>query len=1057
MPGGVLSHILLFVLFFFSGLTGLVYEVVWVRLFTEVFGNTTYAVTAVLAAFMAGLSLGAWIFGRFIDTRKEYLLIYTILESGIALCAASVPLAVPALSGLYSVLYKSFHFSEAALTAARFGISFALMLPSTMLMGGTLPVLGKSLVRRTGEIGRRTAALYGINTLGASLGCIITGFLLIKNLGARGSVFLAAAINLLIAALVFVMLRAGLLGPAGEEARAAPPGSAESDPMRARRRLLFLVLVGAAGFASLSYEILWTRLLVFKLKTTVYAFASMLSVYLLGIGAGSLLFPLIEKRMGIKDYWSLWGVLQAGIAAAGFCSLLSFAGIALLPIEAPTTGMGWTHKLLSGNLLHSLVVMGLPTLLMGLAFPVATAAYTRQVASYGRSVGILYACGTAGSILGSIATGFFLVSALGTQGSTEALVLLGGAVAAIALAFSPGTPAGKKRAPSADRTGRIKIIAAIAIILVLSAAVAALPRGHLLRYMNTGELAHDITAVIDDAHEGVEGITTVHHFADGGRVISTGSINVAGTAFTLRTTQKLQAHIPLLLHPKPRLVCQIGFGSGETSRIVCSYGIERLDLVEISRAVIDMADRHFRDINGGVTADPRFRAIIMDGANYLRLTGERYDIIMNDSIWPYYAGNSGLYTREYFEAAKGRLLPGGIMTSWVPVSMDYESLAVLLKTFHAVFPRVSLWFATSHENQHALIVGSSETVAINPLRFRERFARLAKPDLAEIGYGTPAAFLDIYKFDEEAIAEMEWAGAYHTVDRPYLEFAESRTTMHDLSNGLMMIRLYRKDAARLPGVAADAGLRAGLALLYEATGHVLNGLVLRAGADASYRGEYIKALSLVPDYPGISSARDEGKTPSEEQSKGIPEFNRAILEAKGLLGEGRFMEMLPVLERAIRLDPRSGEAYTLRGEAFLKMGRFGDAMEHLKKAIELSPERFEAYYHLGWIYFRMGDLDAATAQFEKGIDRNPKAAELHYLLGKALAYKNRPREARRSFQRAAALSPFDAEFYYELGAIDEREGNTESAIRSYEKAIKLNPQHVDAKRRIEFLRARSMR
>lgn len=1057
MPGGGLSPILLLVLFFLSGFTGLVYEVVWVRLFAEVFGNTTYAVTAVLAAFMAGLSLGAWILGRLIDTRKQYLPVYALLEAGIALCATAVPLAVPALSGLYSVLYTSFHFSEAALTAARFGISFALMLPSTMLMGGTLPVLGKTLVRRTGEIGRRTGALYGVNTLGASLGCIITGFLLIKNLGARGSVFLAAATNLLIAALVFIILRTGLPEPAGEEARATPPRTAEGGPMRARSRLLFLVLVGAAGFASLSYEILWTRLLVFKLKTTVYAFASMLSVYLLGIGAGSLLFPLIEKRKGIKDYWSLWGVLQAGIAATGFCSLLTFAGIALLPVAAPTTGQGWTYKLLSGNLFHSLIIMAIPTLLMGLAFPAAVAAYTRQVASYGRSVGMLYACSTAGSILGSIATGFLLVSALGTQGSMEAIALLGGAVAAIALAFSPEQPSEKKRAPSAGRSGRIKRIAAIAIILVLSAAVAALPRDHLLRYMNTGELAHDITAVIDDAHEGVEGITTVHHFADGGRVISTGSINVAGTAFTLRTTQKLQAHIPLLLHAKPRLVCQIGFGSGETSRIVCSYGIERLDLVEISRAVIDMADRHFRDINGGVTADPRFRAIIMDGANYLRLAGTRYDIIMNDSIWPYYAGNSGLYTREYFEAAKRRLLPGGIMTSWVPVSMDYESLAVLLKTFHAVFPRVSLWFATSHENQHALIVGSSDPLAIDPLQFRERFARLAKPDLAEIGYATPAAFLDIYKFGEEAIAEMEWAGAYHTGDRPYLEFAESRTTMHDLSNGLMMIRLYRRDAAHLPGVAADTGLRTELALLYKATGHVLNGLVLRAGADATYRAEYLKALALVPNYPGISSTRDEVKTPGEDPLKGIPEFNRAILEAKGLLGEGRFMEMLPVLDRAIRLDPRSGEAYTLRGEACLKMGRFGDAIEYLKKAIELSPERFEAYYHLGWIYFRMGDLDAAIARFESGIDRNPKAAELHYILGKALSYKNRTREARRSFQRAAALSPFDAEFYYELGAIDEREGNSSEAIRSYEKAIRLNPQHTEAKRRIVYIRERSMR
>lgn len=1054
MPGGGPFPILLLILFFLSGFTGLVYEVVWVRLFTGVFGNTTYAVTAVLAAFMAGLSLGGYLFGRLVDTRKHYLLIYATLEAGIALCAAAILFVIPALSGVYSALYTTWHFSESALTTTRFALSFALMLPPTMLMGGTLPVLGKFFVRRDGEIGTKTGVLYGVNTLGASIGCLATGFFLIRHLGARGSVFLAAITNLLIATCVFAVIRAGLIRSGGEEARPAQPEDREGDSIHGR--ILFLILVTAAGFVSLSYEILWTRLLVFRLKTTVYAFSTMLAVYLLGIALGSLLFPLIERRNRIKDFWSLWGFLQIGIAVTGFLSLMAFAGIASLPVATQTTAQSWMSKLLSGSLLPSLTIMALPTLLMGLAFPAAVATYTRQIASYGKSLGILYACGTAGSILGSIATGFLLVTALGTQGSMETLALLGAAVAATALAFSPESPAGKKRVRTKARRGLMKKIAGIAILIVLSAAAAALPRGYLLRYMNTGELAHDITAVIDDAHEGVEGITTVHHFADGGRVISTGSINVAGTAFTLRTTQKLQAHIPLLLHKNPRLVCQIGFGSGETSRIVTSYDIERLDLVEISRAVIDMSDRHFRDINGSVTASPRFRAIIMDGANYLRLTGERYDIIMNDSIWPYYAGNSGLYTREYFEAAKRRLLPGGIMTSWIPVSMDYESLAVLLKTFHAAFPHVSFWFATNHENQHALIAGSCEPVTIDPVRFGERFTRFARTDCAEIGYLTPAMFLDIVKFGEEAIASMEWAGAYHTENRPYLEFAESRTTMHDLYNGLLMIRLFRQEAIGLLGAAAP-GLRGELAAMYRATGHVLNGMILRSGADASYRGEYLKALALVPNYPGISSMRDAEKSPDGEKTRGVPEYDMAILEAKGLLGEGRYRDMIDVLRKAIRINQYSGEAYTLLGEAYLKMGRFDDAVENLKKAIELTPGRFEAYYHLGWIYFRIGDLDAAITQFERGINRNPRAAELHYILGKALAYKNRMKEARRSFRRAAALSPFDAEFPYELGMIDEREGNASAAIRSYEKAIRLNPQHTEAKRRIEYIRERSMR
>jgi len=1038
-PGGS-ARLLLYTLFLLSGFTGLVYEVAWVRLFTGVFGNTTHSVTAVLSAFMAGLALGGRLFGGLIDTKRGILAVYASLEAGIALFAVLITLAVPLIDPVYRFLYGMMGFSDTLLTAARFVLSFVLVAIPTVLMGGTLPVIARFFVRRPGEVGRGTGLLYGINTLGAAAGCLAAGFYLIKSFGVRETVFIAAAVNLIIA--LSVALAARLISDekpaeAAERARTAKPSSAISDS-HAR---IFLFLAATAGFVSLSCEILWTRLLVFMLKTTVYAFSTMLTTFLLGIGLGSLSFTLFDRRLVIRNHLRLWGLLQWGVAASIFLSLPAFGLLAGMPADAGSTATTWAGNIVRAALLPSAAVMALPTFLVGMAFPTAAAVFTRQISRLGESLGALYAASTAGSIVGCVATGFLLITLAGTQVSMLIMVLISSCAATAALVLAERMPSEKPTA----RAGRF--VRKLAPWPVMLSAMLILPGDHLFRYYNKGEAAHDPSSVIDYAHEGIEGITTVHHFASGHRVISTGSINVAGTAYTLRTTQKLQAHIPMLLHPGPRLVCQVGFGSGETSRIVTSYDIERLDVVEISDSVIETSDRFFRDINGGVVRNPRFRPIIMDGANYLRLSSERYDIIMNDSIWPFYAGNSGLYTREYFRTAKSRLRPGGIMTSWMPVDMDVSSLVSLLKTFRAEFPYVSFWFATSHDNQHALIAGSDSPFIVEPDVFSARVDRYARGDLAEIGYGSPAAFLDIFKFDQASIDDLEECGRLHTENDPYLEFAMSRTTMHDLSNALSLIRLYRTPASSLliHGRGRDR-LAAEIERMSMATGHVVSAMLLNSRGDPAHAVEIRRALAIVPDYPGISTHADGiSMAPPAAKPAGEPKsFDDFLSLSRELRREGDYLRMIVALREALAIRPRSGEALTLMGEALLKTGRFDEAARNLKKAIETGAS-FEAHYHLGWIYLRKGDLEAAAREFSTGIDTNPDAAELHYALGMTRKFQYRIAEARRSFSRAEELTPFDGEIHFELGLIAEAEGDRYLALTQYRRALRLDPGHMGAR------------
>ncbi|HSV95919.1 MAG TPA: fused MFS/spermidine synthase [Spirochaetota bacterium] len=1037
----------LFILFFLSGFTCLVYEVAWVRLFTGVFGNTTYSVTAVLSAFMAGLALGSRLFGKLIDTRRRQLVVYAMLEAGIALFAVLITLTVPLLNPVYGFFYNTLNFSDTLLTAVRFALSFVLVFIPTLLMGGTLPVIARFFIRRMEQVGTGAGILYGLNTLGAAAGCLVTGFYLIRVFGVRESVFIAALINIIIAACVFLAAR---LIPVEKQDETVKLTSTRNDTatFSAARMRVFLALVAGAGFVSLSCEILWTRLLVFMLKTTVYAFSIMLTTFLLGIGLGSLIFALVERRFGIKNYLKFWGLLQWGVAVSVFLSLLAFGSFARMPIEPYTTGVTWAGNVLLTNLLPSIIVMALPTLLIGIAFPAAVAVFTRQISHIGESFGSLYAVSTVGSILGCVVTGFFLVALAGTQVSMLIMVFISCGIATLALVLSAGAESKPKNPADSAGPARFSVWGAFAPWPAVIAAFLILPGDYLFRYYNMGEAMHDRTSVIDYAHEGIEGITTVHHFASGHRVISTGSINVAGTAYTLRTTQKLQAHIPMLLHPVPRLICQVGFGSGETSRIVTSYDIERLDVVEISSSVIETSDRYFSDINGGVVRHPKFRPVIMDGANYFRLTGERYDVIMNDSIWPYYAGNSGLYTREYFRAAKKRLKPGGIMTSWMPVDMDLSSFTSLLKTFRAEFPYVSFWFATSHDNQHALIAGSDAPFSVNPRTFLDRFERYARRDLVEIGYSSPSAFLDIFKFDQAAIDEMEPRGRLHTENDPYLEFAVSRTTMHDLTNTLSLIRLYRKSATSLlPDGGRIERLHGDIERMGRATGHVLTAMAMNSAGNPGYTHEIKKALAIVPDYPGISTRSDGiSMAPAEiNPAEGPPSHDSLVSNARDLLREGAYTKMVAVLKNALEMEPSSGEALALLGEAYLKMGRFDEASDYFKKAIASGGKGLAAHYHLGWIYLRKGDLDAAAKEFMRGLRRNPDAAELHYALGMTRKFQYRITDAKRSFNRALELTPFDGEIHFELGLIHEAEGDRFAADRRYRQALRFDPAHDGAR------------
>jgi tetratricopeptide (TPR) repeat protein len=548
-----------------------------------------------------------------------------------------------------------------------------------------------------------------------------------------------------------------------------------------------------------------------------------------------------------------------------------------------------------------------------------------------------------------------------------------------------------------------------------------LPKDLLFQYYNIGEKRINSQVEILYANEGVECITTVHRYPDGNRVISTGSINVAGTDFTLRTTQKLQAHIPMLLHPSPKIILQVGFGSGETSYLLTTYPTEQVDVVDISQGVFETSAKYFVDLNQNVINNSKFHAIVMDGANYVAVTDRKYDVIMNDSIWPFYSGNSGLYTYEYFQAGRAHLKPGGIMTSWLPLDMPEESLKSLLRTFQSVFPHVSLWMAVTHYNKHGLLVGSLEPLKIDVKQFLLRFNQFAREDLKLIHLDNPLNFLDAFKMNENGFQKWVNAAPLHTLDRPILEFApRKRHAGRDLIRAYEWILYTRTDLEdeliNIPqaGFSLDT-----LNDLKKATEHVMLGLVKREKGEEGYLPELKRALQGVPHHPGAQYLLDELEhlRNTDLIVLNSADFNTLLQLGETFLENDMLDKAMLTYDRADQINPNSAIVHYNLGVLHYRQGLLDEAITELNQALKLKPDYSPAFNIRGLLYYAFKNPDAAISDFNQALQLNPDDAQVINNRGIVQASQKNYQDALSDFSLAIELDPVYAQAVYNRGLV----------------------------------------
>ena len=681
-------------LFFVSGAAALVYQVAWQRLLALHSGVGLYSVAVIVAAFMAGLGLGSLVGGRLSArvSARASLGAFAALELLIASFGAVSTWIY------YDWLYpRAVHLPSPSWTAGL--LHLVALLPPTLLMGMSLPFLVQAMVTDVAGAGRRIGWLYGVNVLGAAAGAFAAPWLLLPLLGVRGTVRLAASANAGVGVVALILAwrtsRRGdgeataLDSVAPSPPVPSPPASWEAPG--ARPWALWLSLYALSGFVALSLEIVWFRLLDVAVKSTAFTFGTLLSFYLLGSGAGALVAaPLVSRMARPLRAFLLAQCLLVGLAAA------TVAALAWLPSDAP--GLGWyvrywaaydffpfghVEDAVSVTRLYvvlPLVLFFVPTVLMGLSFPILQRAVQDDPAASGRRVGALQAANIAGCTAGSLLVGVVFLERLGTSG-TLAMLLLCGSIFAVVGLFAYG------------RAFLIPLVGLLAL-------AAFLPGPERLWRRLHGQGADVSVALFEEDGTGVVAITPEQgHW----RL----SVNGKGNSWLpYGSGHTLLGAVPASVHPAPRRVAVVGLGSGDTvwaasyrdatvSTTVFEISSPQPKILWRLAGLFTVPDlRHLLE-------DPRVRLRLEDGRKALEAEDATYDLIETDATWPETSGSGNLYSLEFFGAAARRLERGGVMCTWAPTPR-------VSRTFRTVFPHV----LASDDGE--VLVGSASAIAFEP-------------------------------------------------------------------------------------------------------------------------------------------------------------------------------------------------------------------------------------------------------------------------------------------------------------------------------------------------------
>ena len=837
---------LILVLVTLSGATGLVYQSLWLRSFGLVFGTTTDAIALVLAIFMGGLGLGSFLAGR--RRSLSPLRDYAFVEMGIG---ATALVTLPLLRALPSV-YAGLTSAELLVKAVS---ATVILLPTTVLLGATVPLVVELLDRTGSDFRAGLGRVYLFNTLGAAAGAFLVTFVLVPSGGVRASLVLAALVNIAIG---------GVAWRASRETKVDPPAVLTTPEPSGPGLLGGLAVV--SGVFMFGIEVLWTRSFALVIGSSVYAFSSMLVAVLVGLALGTAFYDRrrarIERPERVLGALLVWTALAALVGAAAI-GRLPVAMLELMKALPLTFG---AHQ--AAALALCALTMLPVTAALGFSFPLLAHLVDRRSCSAQAGSARLYLWNTLGAIAGALLTDFLLMDrlALGLQGSFLVLSVLPLATGAWLL----GAPSRPWLQPAFVAAGLL-VAGVVQPWFRLWDPVMITSGVYRYGIQWTRDPRFDLSEVNSQRkllfyREGKEAVVAVSEMEGTSlRFLSVNGKTDAGSVAEDVLTQKFIAHVPLLIHPDPRRALVIGWGSGATAASAALYPLETIECVEIEPATWEAAPLF--DLSKAVRSDPRFRIVFRDGRNHLLRSRERWDVIVSEPSNPWIAGVSNLFTREFYEAARARLAPGGLIGQWFHYyNMEAADVKVELATFAAVFPHVSVWTVPSGTKDgdgmfiaDLLLVGSEQPHVLQWERLRRAFddEALARDLKSTRALTDEMAVLAGYAFSRDDLLRyvqdpvlFPRGTPLNTDDQPWIEFRAPRRNVLRPSLASQMAQAIFRDmrylaADPLPPLRGHPGLLAGGAT--AAPFHVaLAERWLRNGVRGRAREGFEKALALDP-------------------------------------------------------------------------------------------------------------------------------------------------------------------------------------------------------------------
>jgi spermidine synthase len=1012
------------ILFILSGLASLIYQVVWFKQLSYFLGNSTYSQSIVLATFMGGLAIGAYYWGKKSDNSQNKLRTFAILEICIAIYCFLFPLIFSFAEILFIETVQSFGWSSDSIMVlvTKFILSSVILMPPTILMGGTLPVLVNFLNYIIPNIGKHISMLYFLNSIGAMIGTFLAGFYLLQSLGLKSSLVAGAGIELFvgIAALLFSKIWT-------QKENFQHQDSLKHNAVESTLNISKIALwaAGLTGFAAMMLEVIWFRLLIPVLSSSTYSFTLIIGSFIGGISLGSLIVFFIEKK--IKNYFILLGVCQLGVVVSIVLTLPFYGKIPFITWSSIVEESSYFNYLfLQFRLVFFLLVI--PTIFMGMSLPIAARLVANRKSAIGQSVGNVFAINTFGTVLGSLAAGLIFIPIFGILNS---LFLTIGIYLAVAIWIFMNSNINKKSLI----TGAIGLIVFLFFIQKnanISSWKYTIMLSEVPRKINRTPPPKDYKSFLKLVKnhdkilfykEGINGTFIVAQTEDRVYLFTNGKGD-ANSYNDLRTQVNL-GQIPMVLHPNPESVLVIGLGAGTTVGNVLLHEVVKFaQVAEISNEVVS-ASKYFEHVNHKPLSDKRLQVIRDDGVSALKLSPLKYDVIISQPSNPWSAGVGNLFTKEFFKACKSKLKPNGYVAQWMNLyETDDQTLKMVLRTMLSEFDHVNLW----HIGKSDILMICSENPITRNLDVIESRFNFIKDYLKPININSFASFLSQEMiFDRSGIEEYVGEGPINTQNLPLLEYWSPKAYFYNSTpdnfididerkkienSNLLLANFIRKKE-----FTEDDILEAGL---FQSTGGNKELAFYLANINPDVYDMWAKKVFDLGDftnyelYTHLSQQRRKEQGNENKTSYIQSELSEAYYQqGSNLMSQNNFDAAINYLKAAIRIDSMNINAYINLATVYGKKQQFILSIETLNKAQKHDPKEPKIYFNRGYAKGFIADENGAIKDFSQCIEISPKNGMAYLMRGQVyLALKNKE-AACSDFQQALSLGETRAAAAYQ--------------------------------------------